>query len=503
MKDNDAQKTFYEKFVKKNTVNTKESQSADKKNDISLRKKQNKKAADKKETFFIKTQRTATAAKTRITGAAIFHPLDGEAAAVLNSFDEIVRSAVGLNSKQEALIPKDIRSLFHELTDERGMRKINYLNNPRKLTAYMYHYMWWNLVRIVKLILNMNFDLYDGSSIADFGCGPLTMACAFWIAKPELRKKKLHWYCADISGKALSAGEAIFNSLCAFTEKDTQQPCSPWKITKVTGSFGVPLKSEIDFFISANMFNEIFWDSSIKISGEAEKAVKNIIRYLKNKREDFDRHNSSRQVLIIEPGIPLAGAFISELRRLLLKNDFIVVSPCPHNCVCPIPGQRQEKTNGLDGESFFKKTSFLKRPQNGGGAFAQDKWCHFSFYTDDAPKKLVVLSEAAKLEKTRASLSFVYCKSKPTKYNEAEYCASAAHAKETFNVRITSDIIKLQDGIIGRYACSEKGFLLLTEKNSAASTLKTYMGGSLVKIRAHKINPFLKDKKTGAIIIKV
>lgn len=508
MKDNNERKTFYDKFVKKNTVKPKEAQYADKKNDTALRKKQNKKPAEKKVSALMKAG-TLAVAKTYIAGANIFHSLDGESAAVLNSFDEIVRSALNLNLKQEALIPKDIRSLFHELTDERGIRKINYLNNPIKLTAYIYHYMWWNLVRISKLILNMNFDLYDGSSIADFGCGPLTMACAFWIAKPELRNKKLHWYCADISGKALSAGEAIFNSLCAFTEKDKQHPCSPWKITKVTGSFGVPLKSKIDFFISANMFNEIFWDSSIKITGEAERAVKNIMRYLKNNTANFDSQNSSRQVLIVEPGIPLAGAFISELRRLFLENDFFVVSPCSHNHICPIPGQRHEKVNAPDGKALFEKPYFLNRRQkaqklqNGAAALAQDKWCHFSFYTEDAPEKLVVLSETAKLEKARASLSFLYCKTQTNKHNKPEQRAFVQHTKEPFNVRITSDIIKLQDGILGRYACSEKGFLLLTEKNSAKSKLKTYTGGSLVKIQTEKINPFLKDKKTGALIIRL
>ena len=500
MKDSDKQKSFYEKFVKKNTVKTKDLQCTGNKKDTSLQRKQNKKKADKKGSNFIKAESNLAVAKTQIAGADIFHPLDGEAAVILNSFDEIVRTALGLNFKQETLIPKDIRSLFHELTDERGMRKINYLNNPVKLTAYIYHYMWWNLVRISKLILNMNFDLHDGSSIADFGCGPLTMTCAFWIAKPELRNKKLHWYCADISGKALSAGEAIFNSLCAFTEKNKQHTCNTWKITKVRGSFGVPLKSKIDFFISANMFNEIFWDSSIKISGEAEKAVKNIMRYLKNNAANIDTHNFSSQVLIIEPGIPLAGAFISELRRLFLKNDFFVVSPCPHNHICPFPGQRQEKTDVLERELFSENPSFLKKRQKGNAAFAQDKWCHFSFYTEDAPEKLIALSEAAKLEKTRASLSFIYCKTQP--FKKLEHITSASFT-ECFNVRITSDIIQLKDGLIGRYACSEKGFLLLTERNSATSKLKRYIGGSLVKIQTDKINPFLKDKKTGAAIIRV
>lgn len=437
-------------------------------------------------------------AKSELSDKNIFEHLDGDVLKILNSFDEIVRSAIGLTSKQELSIPKDIRRLFHELTDERSTRKINYLNNPIKLTAYIYHYMWWNLVRISKLILNMEFDLDDNSIIADFGCGPLTLACAFWIAKPELRNKKLHWYCVDISAKALSIGYEIFNSLCSFTEDRKENPCTPWRITKVTGSFGVPLKTKIDFFVSANMFNEIFWDSSLKVEGEAKKAVKSIFHYF-NLKKDLPE-NDIKQALIIEPGIPLAGEFIAELRRLFLEKNFSILSPCPHNCICPIPGTNK------DDERYFERETFPKYQKNKKPVFARRKWCHFSFNTEDAPKRLVALSELAKLEKNRASLSFLYVKSQcDTLQSFDSKNTPVKDGKQKINVnfmvRITSDIIKLHENDIGRYACSEKGFLLLIEKNLANAKLKNYTDGSLVTIQVEKFNPFLKDKKTGAIII--
>lgn len=457
-------KPFYEKFVKKNEAKIHHQKK--KEIDETLNKEKNTTKKNNREEFPVKI------VKTKNTGKNIFKENDEDTKALLNSFDLIIKDALKLSSKQTASVPKDIRILFHELTNERGARKVNYLNNPVKLTAYIYHYMWWNLVRISKLIGNLDFDLKDGDIIADFGCGPMTLMCAFWIAKPELRSKKLHWYCADISGKALAAGEALFNSLFAFTNQNAGiEQTSNWKLTKLNGSFGLQLKEKVNLFVSANMFNEIFWDSSIKIEGEAERAAKTIQHYLQK----------NGAALIIEPGIPLAGEFVSALRKNFIEKKYKIISPCPHSGICPIPGKKTSEQKNI------------KYP------IASDKWCHFSFYADDAPPKLVELSEAARLEKTRASLSFIYCRGEEKKEKQVE----SKKGKKDFLARISSEIIKLGDGQIGRYACSEKGFLLLTEKKGSRSKLKEYVDGSLIKIENEKINRFFHDRKTGALIIQV
>lgn len=457
-------KPFYEKFVKKNEAKIHHQKKKEIDDPLTKEKRSEKK--NNREEFPVKI------VKTKNTGKNIFKENDADTKALLNSFDLIIKDALKLSSKQAASVPKDIRILFHELTNERGSRKVNYLNNPVKLTAYIYHYMWWNLVRISKLIGNLDFDLKDGDIIADFGCGPMTLMCAFWIAKPELRSKKLHWYCADISGKALTAGEALFNSLFAFTNQNAGiEQTSNWKLTKLNGSFGLPLKEKVNLFVSANMFNEIFWDSSIKIEGEAERAARTIQHYLQK----------NGAALIIEPGIPLAGEFVSALRKNFIEKKYKIISPCPHVEICPIPGKKTAEQKNI------------KYP------IASDKWCHFSFYADDAPPKLVELSEAARLEKTRASLSFIYCRGEEKKEKQADL----ENEKKDFLARISSEIIKLGDGKIGRYACSEKGFLLLTEKKGARSKLKEYVDGSLIKIENEKINRFFHDRKTGALIIRV
>lgn len=146
-------KPFYEKFVKKNEVKIHHQKKREIDEDLNTEKQPEKK--NNREEFQVKI------VKTKNTGKNIFKENDEDTKALLNSFDLIIKDALKLSSKQAASVPKDIRILFHELTNERGSRKVNYLNNPVKLTAYIYHYMWWNLVRISKLIGNLDFDLKD------------------------------------------------------------------------------------------------------------------------------------------------------------------------------------------------------------------------------------------------------------------------------------------------------------------------------------------------------
>ena len=100
--------------------------------------------------------------------------------------------------------------------------------------------MWWNLIRLTKLFSNINFDsvnLSDGDFCLDIGSGPLTVVTALWLTRPELRSKKITWYCLDISKEVLSLGENIFLSVAAKTLSDSEEEL-PWKIIRVKGSFG-------------------------------------------------------------------------------------------------------------------------------------------------------------------------------------------------------------------------------------------------------------------------
>ena len=441
---------FYSKFVKKNIKNKRKTGDP-----IALRKQNQK--PDRK-----------PRSKDRIPepllfGTPVFEGLSLQAKRILEAFPAILERILPLDSKKRAVLPQHIQALFHELTDERGKRSMQYLNDPVKRSAYIHYYLWWNLVRITKLVQHMQFPLEEQAVAADFGSGPLTFICALWIAKPELRKKHITWYCVDISQKALSFGEELFLTLCAHTEYARHSAGATWHIKKVHGTFGTPLNEKVSLFTEANMFNEIFWNSPLSLDEQAAKACAIITQYV----------HPHGAVLLIEPGIPLAGSFLSLMRTKLLKSGFSIEAPCPHESSCPLPGKQHAKS--LDTAEV---------------PIAHGKWCHFVFDTADSPHALLRLSEEAHLGKERASLSFLYCSHKEKKRTST---GSA--------VRICSNIIKIGDNRLGRYACSEKGFVLLTSPAHQDSVLNKAVSGSMIFVSEEKLINTTRDKKTGALII--
>lgn len=470
------QKPFYEKFVKKNSSH----QALDKTNQFQTEEKSRNHQPQEKEHYQKTSGRSSDRrneqyrekrSSTPYTfGKPVFSELTSEAKNILEHFPMLLDQILPLDAKKKQLLPQHIHTLFHELTDERSSRKTHYLNDPVKLSAYTHYYVWWNLVRLTKLLQNLDIRLDDGDYAADFGSGPLTFVCALWIAKPELRKKRLTWYCVDISNKALSFGEDLLLALCAYTGKKNNNGEIPWTVKKVCGAFGTALSEKVSLVTEANMFNEIFWNSPLSLDDQAEKTSRTVMHYLK----------PNGAVLFIEPGIPLAGEFLSLLRTEFLAAGFSVYAPCPHAGVCCFPN----------------------RPLQGGTKtpIAFHKWCHFTFETHDSPENLLRLSEASHLGKERASLSFLY----GTLSSSAISSGTAKReASNGIPVRICSDIIKPDPHTIGRYACSEKGFMFITGHAYKESVLNTAVSGTLLVLPEASVKLNQRDKKTHALLVEV
>ena len=92
---------------------------------------------------------------------------------------------------------------------------------------------------------------------------------------------------------------------------------------------------------------------------------------------------------------------------------------------------------------------------------SQNKWCNFAFSTEDAPKKLLKLSDMAKLPKERAVLSFISAVPGNALEN-TESSAKPSKEPGTLTLRIASDPLKLPGWQTGFYACSELGLTLVT-----------------------------------------
>jgi hypothetical protein len=315
----------------------------------------------------------------------------------------------------------------------------------------------WNLYRLCRLLpaLDINFTAHD--RITDLGCGPLTLAAALWISRPQLRTVPLEFHCIDRSGPALDAGRKFFSALVGES--------TPWKIHTTKGDINTVRPSAkakpAKLVCAVNVFNEMFGD--ISRSGE-----ENLRRSATQSARLLDIHASATaHILVMEPGFPRCGEFISLLRGEFLKRGRLPLAPCTHHNECP---------------------------------FKQKRWCHFAFETKDAPSALHRLSHAAGLPKERAVLSFLFTQPVLANKNKSELTPTPlTHDKLTLTplilpLRIISDAFFLPPRRLGRYCCSPQGMVLLAGTNSA---IEKAASGSLVNAL---IKEGERDPKSGALI---
>lgn len=389
-----------------------------------------------------------------------FEKLPKDAVNVLENFDEIVQDVRPLNSRQKQNLSKDIRALSHQLTDERETRRSGYMNANQELSAYVRYFSWWNLVRLTRVFSNISasaFELNDGDVILDIGSGPLTVVSALWLSRPELRNKRLTVYTMDISQSTMSVGEDLYLSIAAKTAPSKEKSLPHWNIVRVKGEIGTLLRKKANLITCANMFNELYQKEHENPEKIADAQIQKLLAYADERCSFF----------IAEPGMPVAGRFISLMRERFIKNHHPIVAPCSHQGICPMDGNHA---------------------RYGGSA----KWCNFSFSTENAPKKLLKLSESAGLPKERAVISFIFAGTKK------EISAAEKDDKILF-ADVVSDPIFLPPHRAGFYSCSQNGMVLLV--NGSGKKLKS---GDKIKMSMLKDTDILeKDKKSGAVLITI
>ena len=431
-----------------------------------------------------------------MTENKIFSSLGKNEERILENFDDLLQKIKPLSSKQFFQLPTMINELSHLLTDERHSRRNGYMNENAILSAYTHYFMWWNLYRLSHLFASFPKDAFDnlkdGDYCLDLGSGPLTVVCALYLARPELRNRRLNWYCLDISQNSLALGEEIFLSICAqlastcfastcandkpsFAANAGDQNASSktsnseqnasgrtdggqtssdqtgglaWKIIRIKGELGEKINNKAKLVTCANMFNELYYDTSMPLEEAAKKYSKILI----------DLTEKEASLLVIEPAFPRSARFISLTRDALIRKGFSIISPCPHEKSCP------------------------------GG-----KWCHFVLDTEDkklgAPKKLMRLSQKSALPKERASLSFVFASAFKAEADKI------TKTKAPLAARIASDEIKLPGNRFARYACCENGLSLISGVKGIDSGDLVFVDEKNFKMK----NPQI-DRKTGAII---
>ena len=424
--------------------------------------------------------------------------LTRETTAILNSFDEIIQGVRPLNSRQLQQLPEHIRELSHQLTDDRASRRLGYMNDNIQLSSYVRYYTWWNLVRLTRLFANLPDSVFPTADCTciDLGSGPLTVVTALWLARPELRKLHLTWYCLDVSANSMALGEDIFLSIAAKA-KAADPAIEPWKIIRVKGPFGTPIKEKAGFLTCANMFNELDQASDMPPEFQTKKYYEQLQRYTEK----------DAGILLVEPGVPKAARTLSLLRTRYIKDGRTIAAPCPHASECPMSG--------------FKAYTGSK-----------NKWCNFAFSTEDAPARLQKLSVAAKLPKERATLSFMAVENarwlsargagvskppyeptsavvsiRPSDYSTTGRLSSSYSPTDTTDIRITSDKLRLPNYMCGYYGCSQYGLVLVTlpDENNTRLPKPPFrpQSGDLIQVKIKRPDSLPKDEKSGALIVKL
>ena len=409
--------------------------------------------------------------------------LTKDSVAILNSFDEIIQGVRPLNSRQLQTLPEHIRELSHQLTDDRASRRLGYMNDNIQLSSYVRYYTWWNLVRLTRLFANLPDSVFPtaDTTCLDLGSGPLTVVTALWLARPELRKLRLTWYCLDVSANSMALGEDIFLSIAAKA-KAADESIEPWKIIRIKGPFGTPIKEKAGFLTCANMFNELDQASDMPPEFQTKKYYEQLTRYTEK----------DAGILLVEPGVPKAARTLSLLRTRYIKDGRTIAAPCPHAGDCHMSG--------------FKAYTGSK-----------NKWCNFAFSTEDAPARLQKLSVAAKLPKERATLSFMAVAPCHAELVSASTDTQKQRFRNKFGmteefsttIRITSDKLRLANYMCGYYGCSQDGLVLVTlpDENNTRLPKPPFrpQSGDLlsVPVKTKRPDSPSRDEKSGALIVKL
>jgi len=365
--------------------------------------------------------------------SGLFPRLPDETRKALYRLQGIIDETFPLKARFRAALPKDIAELSRLLTFERTERDGSYLGRPALLSAYLRYYLPWNIYRLSRLFTGLPLDLKPNDTVNDFGAGPLTLAAALWISRPELRDIPLEFRCLDRTTAALDAGRKLFAALTAKT-------ACPWTVKTIRGelrakSLSVEIRGKPAALSAViNVYNELFWNFSPMDTEGLALFARNQARLLSSL--------TGGSVLVVEPGIPRSGEFISILRSFLMEEGRDPVSPCPHSGPCSFPGGRA------------------------AGGHGKAKWCHFAFGVEDAPEELHLLSAAARLPKEKAALSFILSGPIAQKTGKNERLPFGINSEGAAKIRVISDCFPVdspeEKNSHGRYGCCKSGIVLVT-----------------------------------------
>jgi hypothetical protein len=405
----------------------------------------------------------------------MFSTLPPETCRALAGILRIINETAPIPARFRKDTGKNIRDLSELLTSRRPSLTGHYLGNPAHLSAYLRYFFPWNLFRLCKLFAGEDapsqkgtpsekggaellFPGHDGPIlIADFGSGPLTLPAALWISMPSLREKNITFRCFDINRQILKTGERLF---AGITRESAVRATPHWNVKTIASSLTEARfdKNKKQTLVTAvYVYNELFR----RLNAADENAMSVFASGEAARLSSFCDENGA--VLIVEPGVPRSGEFITHIRDHFIERGFSIDAPCTHHADCPM------RTSKVHNHAA--------------------KWCHFTFSTREAPQALHDLSRTARLPKERGVFSFLLARKGANR-------KSASPKRNGISIRVISDIFPLPDARFARYGCSEKGLVLLAGSRANIGNLHS---GAVISVRIYGAEP--RDKKSGAIVL--
>ena len=438
----------------------------------------------------------------------LFPPLPPAAREALERLPEALAEVRPLSAAHRRSLPEDVAALSRLLTTERGSLNRPYWSSPAFVSAYLYYFLPWNLLRLTRLLSGLPLPdpraavSHGGEALLlDAGSGPLSLPLALWLARPQWREAPVRVLALDSAAQPLELGRALFTAWGDILGQKT------WPVHTARGPLGSlarhaapllsggrgprlqrePGASIRPWLVSAaNVLNEL--PSGRRFAGAEEgeetpgrprderlerllEALAPLLFRADGALPEARALPAAPALLFVEPGTRLGGTTIMRLRALALERGLKAVAPCTHAAACPL-------LSGSGGRT----------------------WCHFTFDSMGAPDWLRRLSAEAGLAKTGLSLAPLLLApdvgAEPGSEAPAQALPSTRGVAErgTQPARVLSAPFAVP-GLAGqaRYACAAAGLLLLEDAATLAS-------GDLLPIRPTP--GATRDAKSRALVIR-
>ena len=498
-------------------------------------------ARDARDAREIRAPRRDGAFGTAWRGAeALFPPLTEEARHILEQFPQALSRVWPLSKAHRRTLPDDVAGLSRLLTTERAALDRPYWSSPAFVSAYLYYFLPWNLVRLTRLLSAMplpdpHLTAPQGGKalLLDVGSGPLTLPLALWLARPQWRQAPIQVLALDNSSQPLDLGRALLEELAGLTFHE------PWAVQVARGQMehtarhAAPLlaggQARPWLVSAANVLNELRFG---KRSGRGSSLEERLGMLEDDAPDDFDNAYSMEDAddnefgeggRMLRPGRSrehegAEGERPEDCRQEKLVRFLDSLAPLFHSryaapqgpaLLFVEPGTRLGGSTIMDMRQLAVQgglTALAPCPHQAGcplsggpGGQGGRTWCHFTFGSEGAPRWLEELSADSGLAKSGLSLAPLLLAPVPP----AEAAQMAPEGPHGQGKPPRSGLMKARvltapfavPGLAGRarYACAACGLLLLEDADGLPS-------GHILDVTVPPDAP--RDGKSGARIVR-